>query len=101
VLTSRNSETAAAAPVHLDFLSSRVRADCHYISGTQEDRMDDGSLAVNPHRVLSEIITPSRQEMMDGPCLPLRKQGSQGHGPPRGAVLHSGRKTAQLHTLKA
>lgn len=93
MLTSRNPE-AAAAPIHLDFLSSRVRPDCHHLSGTQEDRMDDGLLAMGPHQVLSEVIMPSRQEMMDGPCLPLRKQVSQGHGSPRGTVLHSGRKTA-------
>lgn len=58
--------------------------------------MDDGRLAVYPHRVLSEIIMPSRQEMMDGPRLQLRKRVSQGHGSPGGAVLHSRRKTAQL-----
>lgn len=63
--------------------------------------MDDGLLAVYTHRVLSEIITPSRQEMMDGPCLQLWKQVSQGHGSPGRAVLHSGRrKTAQFHTFK-
>lgn len=58
--------------------------------------MDDGLLAVCPHRVLSEIISPSRQEMMDGPRLPLRKQVSQGHGSPGGAVLLSRRKAAHF-----